>query len=97
MAYKKDVLYFAAKYTKDSWFFFHSHDYEYTIRLAWWNKEKMNFFLDALIDLYGAEQWPEIYQKCLAWFVHIEEKNKHLFNKPAASLVIYKKNNSSSL
>ncbi len=94
---KKDVLYFVAKYTEESGFFFHSHDYKYTIRIAWGNRNNPNFFLASLIDLYWLKEWSEIYQKCIAWFVHIEEKNKHLFNKPAASLVIYKKNNSSSL
>lgn len=96
---KKDVVYFAAHSSKELGFLFQSLCNRFTIRLAWWGKDKPNFFLAALCDLYPNEievngkkvkEGVAVYEKALRWFLHIEEMHRDIFTKPAASLVTYK-------
>ena len=91
MAKRKDATYFQAVYEKERWFYFKSIIPWYIIRFAGSRDDKANFFLESLVDMFWEQEWKDIYSKALAWLANIAEKNKALFNKPCASLVMYKK------
>jgi len=84
--WRNDKIYMYAT-VKDGKLQFTTHDWKMIGFWAWGNKDTPKFIIEKLVELYGPEEWYDVYKKFTDALLEVWDMWN--FSKPTACITLY--------